>query len=283
MMRRIYAGIVALIIALPLFLVFCAPAPVYVTDFQATPTPVVQGDNVTLRWTVTGATSVTINPDIGGVPLSGSSQVSPGQTTTYSLKALNNAGSATKTVTVVVNPRPPAPPPPAPVPTIQTRDTQALVDHIGQVVKVEGDVTYISSWLPTRFRGQSYNLPWTFMFFMADPWEGAAENSGAGEFCPECWRDYTSYFRAIITPDMLAQFLPYLNANFGGSFTLRYPWLIVGATPGGRPIYIPNPYWSYGFSALQPVHVTVQGVLQAYLSAPVIYLTDASQITVIRR
>jgi hypothetical protein len=279
-MRRIYALILGALLVLPFLFVYCAPPQVIISDFSVTPSPVIQGDNATLRWVVSGATTVTIDPDVGKVPASGSMPVHPALTTTYSLTAVNNGSSATRTAIVTVNPRAPAPPPPAPIPTISARDTQALIDHIGQTVKVEGDLTYISSWVPTRYRGLGSGLPWTFMFFMADPWEGGADNSGVGEFCPECWRDYTSYFRAIITPDILPAFLPYLNDNFGGAFTLRYPWLIIGATVDGRLIYVPNPYWSYGFTALQPVHVTLQGVVQGYLSAPVMYLTNTSQLIV---
>ena len=282
-MGRIYLLIAAFLVTLPGFFIYCAPPPIDISDFQASPSPISHGDNTTLHWAVTGAAVVTIDPGVGKVPLSGSVSLRPVQTTTYSLSAVNGGNTAAKTVTVTVSPRPPAPVAPVQLLTVQARDTQELIKHIGETVKVEGDVTYISSWLPTRFRGQSYNLPWTFMFFMADPWEGAAENSGAGEFCPECWRDYTSYFRAIIEPGNLSSFLPYLNSNFGGAFTLQYPWLIIGATPEGRLIYSPNPYWSYGFTALQPVHVTVQGVLQGYLSAPVIYLTSTDQVTVIKR
>lgn len=283
-MGRIYVLILVIGLTLPFLSVYCAPPPIVdITDFQAGPPSVNQGDNTTLRWAVSGATSVTIAPGIGKVDSSGSLSIRPTQTTMYTLSAANNGNSTARTASVTVNPRPPAPAAPVQLLALQARDTQALISHIGEAVNVEGELTYISSWMPTRFRGLESNLPWTFMFFMADPWDGSADNSGAGEFCPECWRDYTSYFRAIILPGYLPQLLPYLNSNFGGSFTLRYPWLIVGAAPGGRVVYVPNPYWSYGFTALQPVHVTIRGILQGYLSAPVIYLTSADQVTVISR
>ena len=60
-----------------------------------------------LSWSVSGATSVTIEPGIGDVALTGTSQVSPTKTTTYTLTATNDAGSVKDTVIVEVLPTPP--------------------------------------------------------------------------------------------------------------------------------------------------------------------------------
>ena len=51
--------------------------------FEADFTTITEGDSVTLNWKVTEATSVTIDPDIGLVDLSGSISVSPVSTTAY--------------------------------------------------------------------------------------------------------------------------------------------------------------------------------------------------------
>ena len=38
---------------------------------------------------------------------------------------------------------------------------------------------------------------------------------------PDCWRDYTSQFRVIITPENLPSVLPALNNYYGGGFSLQ--------------------------------------------------------------
>ena len=59
---------------------------------------------MTLSWSTTDATSVTINQAIGSVPTSGSRSVTPTQTTTYMLTAQGAGGTNTKSVTVTVLP-----------------------------------------------------------------------------------------------------------------------------------------------------------------------------------
>ncbi len=75
-----------------------------ITSFTANPSIITLGQSATLTWNVTGATSVGIQPDIGGVALSGSLAVTPASTTAYTLTATSAYGSATSTVTVTVNP-----------------------------------------------------------------------------------------------------------------------------------------------------------------------------------
>jgi len=55
-----------------------------------------------LTWKVSGATAVTIQPEIGTVGSSGSLLLSPPATITYTLAATNEAGSTTNSVTVTV-------------------------------------------------------------------------------------------------------------------------------------------------------------------------------------
>lgn len=103
-MKRIilFLGVILL---LPVLMIGCTPsgsAPI-VTSFIASPLTIDEGDNSTLTWEVTGAISVVITPEVGSVGLSGSSLVSPSETTTYTLTATNTAGSSTATVKVTVN------------------------------------------------------------------------------------------------------------------------------------------------------------------------------------
>jgi hypothetical protein len=76
---------------------------VQITSFTASPTNIDAGQTATLSWTVAGATSVSISPGIGSVnPQSGSTQVSPQQTTTYTLTANGPGGSVNATAVVSV-------------------------------------------------------------------------------------------------------------------------------------------------------------------------------------
>jgi hypothetical protein len=74
-----------------------------ITAFTASPDTINAGQSSTLKWNITGATSVSINQGIGTIPSSGTQVVSPTQTTTYTLTATNSAGSATATATVTLN------------------------------------------------------------------------------------------------------------------------------------------------------------------------------------
>lgn len=99
----------------------CPGAPV-IDYFTANPATITAGQSSTLRWgAVSNATSASIDPDLGGIPTPGSTTVSPGSTTTYTLTATGCGGTTRKQVTVLVKnpsptPRPPtrtpAPPPP---------------------------------------------------------------------------------------------------------------------------------------------------------------------------
>jgi len=77
--------------------------------FAANPTAIVTGganggaSSSTLSWTVTNASTVSINQSIGSKPLTGNQSVSPSSNTTYTLTATTSHGltkTATATVTV---------------------------------------------------------------------------------------------------------------------------------------------------------------------------------------
>jgi len=70
--------------------------------FTVTPDTVAAGGSVTLSWDVTGATRVSLQPEIGTIPNSGTRTVSPAATTVYKLTASNDAGATTSQITVNV-------------------------------------------------------------------------------------------------------------------------------------------------------------------------------------
>src|ERR1035438_5106867 len=78
------------------------PAP-SVAQFTAEPTSIQRGQTSTLRWEVSGAvTTVSINQGIGTVQSTGSSRVTPSDSTTYTLTATGPGGTITGSATVDV-------------------------------------------------------------------------------------------------------------------------------------------------------------------------------------
>ncbi len=77
-----------------------------VVSITATPGSIAQGGTANLAWTSQGATSVSIDQNIGAVSASGNRAVSPTVTTTYTITATNEFGDTTDSVTVIVHPQP---------------------------------------------------------------------------------------------------------------------------------------------------------------------------------
>jgi len=80
------------------------PTTPVISFFSANPPSITAGESSTLSWSVTDATSVTIDHGIGTVESTDTTAVSPTSTTTYTLTATNTAGSVTSTATLTVNP-----------------------------------------------------------------------------------------------------------------------------------------------------------------------------------
>jgi len=80
-----------------------SPTAPIINSFSADPPFITGGEISTLSWSVSGATSVTIDNGIGTVALLGTTIVSPITITTYTLTATNTAGSVTATTTVTMS------------------------------------------------------------------------------------------------------------------------------------------------------------------------------------
>lgn len=79
-----------------------APARPVINSFTTSPGTISSGQSVTLNWDVSDAATATIQPAVGSVAPSGTTPVSPTRTTTYTLTATNEGGSATSSITVTV-------------------------------------------------------------------------------------------------------------------------------------------------------------------------------------
>jgi peptidoglycan-associated lipoprotein len=86
-----------------------APAARPTVTLTANPTSINKGDTVTLSWSSTNATQLTISPEVGAVAPEGSTKVTPSDSTTYSVTASGPGGSADASVRITVE-GPAAPP-----------------------------------------------------------------------------------------------------------------------------------------------------------------------------
>ena len=73
---------------------------------SASPASVQAGQQVTLTWSSTNATSITLEPSVGPVAAQGSTTVRPSQSTTYTVTATGPGGSAHATAQVIITPAP---------------------------------------------------------------------------------------------------------------------------------------------------------------------------------
>ncbi len=89
------------------------PAAPVIGSFSAEPSTVEAGQSSTLRWSISGATDMSIDHGVGAVQSSGMRQVSPRTSTSYTLTARGPGGMDSRSVTVEVSSAPPPPPPPS--------------------------------------------------------------------------------------------------------------------------------------------------------------------------
>ena len=86
-------------------------------SLQASSNIIQRGESVTLTWSSTNATSLTLSPGVGNVPAQGSQRVTPADSATYTITATGPGGSADANVHITVSA--PAPAARATEPTIQ--------------------------------------------------------------------------------------------------------------------------------------------------------------------
>jgi predicted esterase len=75
-----------------------------IASFSVQPATIAQGQSATLSWSVSGASSLSIDNGVGDVTGATSRAVSPAATTTYVLTARNATGSVTASAAVTVTP-----------------------------------------------------------------------------------------------------------------------------------------------------------------------------------
>lgn len=245
-------------------LVSTTPDLPIITSFISNPTSITTGHSSILQWNVTGATSASIDQNLGYIASSGTRLVSPTATTTYTLTATNSSGSVKSLTTVTV--------------------TQP-----GAMPMILRFSVYPTSIIP----GDSTTLQWQVggatTSVSIDQGIGAVPPSGTQWISPAATRTYTLTATNIagsvtssVTVTVLSQtgqpFIDYFAASptvikLGGTTTLQ--WQVTGAT--SISITGLGTVSASGTRAVMPEQTTVY-VLAARNSAGLV--THTAQVTV---
>jgi peptidoglycan-associated lipoprotein len=161
-----------------------APAPVaakpVINYFTAEPTVVTAGQPSSLRWSVSDATSVQIDNQIGQVSPDGRRGVYPTATTTYHLTATGAGGTSEGDATVTVS----TPPPPQPVQTGPAESVQQILARQVQDIHFEYDKSDIRASDQSVLQGDASALKTIFQMdanFIVTI-EGHCDERGSAEY-----------------------------------------------------------------------------------------------------
>jgi peptidoglycan-associated lipoprotein len=157
--------------------------PPRIDSFTAEPTTIQRGQSATLRWSVAAATNMSIDQSVGAVQANGSRQVSPANSTTYTLTASGSGGTDTRSVTVTVNAPPPPPPPPSAPPKV-TISSVDLLTREGQDIYFDYDMSDLRA---DAQRTATANAELLKRIFAMDPGftvviEGHCDERGSAEY-----------------------------------------------------------------------------------------------------
>ena len=110
-------------------------------SLSADKTSINPGETVRLSWTTTDAQNVSIAPEVGAVTAQGTTSVTPGASTTYTLTASGPGGNADATVRVSVNTPPPVTQPTAKTPSLDelwlSEVTDAYFDYDSAEIRAD--------------------------------------------------------------------------------------------------------------------------------------------------
>ena len=154
-----------------------------IDTFVAEPAAIQRGQASTLRWSVANATNMTIDQGVGAVQANGTRQVTPNNSTTYTLTASGAGGTDTRSVTVTVN-APPPPPPPKPQPPKVTISSVEQLTREGQDVYFDYDMSDLRA---DAVRAATANVELLKRIFAQDPRftvliEGNCDERGSAEY-----------------------------------------------------------------------------------------------------
>jgi peptidoglycan-associated lipoprotein len=158
--------------------------PPRIDTFVAEPAAIQRGQSSTLRWTVANATNMTIDQGLGAIQANGTRQVTPGNSTTYTLTASGAGGMDTRSVTVTVNAPPPAPPPAKPAPPKVTISSAEILSREAQDIYFDYDMSDLRA---DAMRAASANAELLKRIFAQDSGftvliEGNCDERGSAEY-----------------------------------------------------------------------------------------------------
>src|ERR1700722_5427158 len=150
-----------------------APPARPTVDLQASTTIIQRGEAVTLTWTSTNATALSLSPGIGNVPAEGTQRVTPQDSTTYTISATGPGGSADANVRITVS---------APAPT--TRSAEPTMQQLFEREVKDAYFDYDKADIRTDARD---NLSQTAQFLRSYPQvkiviEGHCDERGSTEY-----------------------------------------------------------------------------------------------------
>jgi CARDB len=139
----------------PLLIGGCTGGPITISSsgtqpaiisFNADPASISAGQSANISWSVTGATTVSIDQGIGNVALTGTRGVAPVATTVYTLTASSSSGTATATTQIIVSGTTSTPSPtPGSLPIINYFMANPTVISVGGSTTLSWDVSDATS------------------------------------------------------------------------------------------------------------------------------------------
>jgi peptidoglycan-associated lipoprotein len=158
--------------------------PARIDTFVAEPASIDRGQSATLRWAIANATDMTIDQGIGAVQANGSRQVTPNNSTTYTLTARGAGGMDSRSVTVNVNAPPPPPPKPKPAPPAVTITGADMLTREAQDAYFDYDMSDLRE---DARRAATADADLLKRIFAADPTfsvvvEGHCDERGSAEY-----------------------------------------------------------------------------------------------------
>jgi hypothetical protein len=144
--------------------------PPTIDFFTATPASIKLNDSSMLSWSVQNATTVSIDQAIGTVSATGTSQVTPLVTTTYTLTATNADGNSTATAQVAILP--------AAIITVTTNPASPVWTYDPDTNTTSGNFTVVL----TESNGVAANVYSTYVgLYLPDLTRIASMNFGGGD------------------------------------------------------------------------------------------------------
>ena len=129
---------------------------------SASPTSAQAGQPVTLKWSSTNATAITLEPSVGPLGAKGSTTVRPSQSTTYTVTATGPGGSAHASAQVTITPAPPQAAVQKASQEDISSDQQQMRGLDEQIQEIKSDSLRMSASAHPKSRGSPQKTRWSF-------------------------------------------------------------------------------------------------------------------------